>query len=75
MSIFNPRAKTMKAIEVAIATTQATGLEIKKVRLGLKERRNIDPHHPEKVEGVYINGTLFLVDQSSEKSVISIITE
>lgn len=75
MSVFNPRAKTMKAIEVAITTTQAKGFEIKKVRLGLKERRNIDPHHPEKVEGVFINGTLYLVDQSSEKSVISVLTE
>lgn len=67
------RAKTMKAIDVAIKSAEANGVKIKKVRLGLKERRNLDLHNPEKVEVLYINGTFFLVDQSSEKSVISII--
>lgn len=75
MNLFNPRAKTMKAIDVAIKSTEAQGLKVKKIRLGLKERRNIDPHHPDKVEGLFVNGNLYIVDQSSEKSVISVITE
>jgi hypothetical protein len=72
---FSKKAKTLKTINAAIKSTLAQNPEskIKKIRLGYKERGEIDSAHPDKVLGLYLEGSLYIVEPSEEKSLIEIL--